>query len=123
MDLEYDRLKSACFDYAKAVMWDRRPTDVSNIQAFADKVYKSALNNVEFIQGQARDPNMLTECVRYLALKHAIPPSRDDIRFFENALEVLVELACPNQIVTAEQRRFFQEIRRGICKAENDAED
>lgn len=121
MELNHTELKLACFEYAKSAMWATRPTDVSDIQALADLVYQSALFHIEFIQGQERDPNLLTECIRYLALKHAIPPRRDDIAFVRNALDMLVELACPNQSVTAEQKPFFREIRRGISEAESDA--
>ena len=122
MGLNHSELKSACLGYAQAVMWDTRPTDVSHIQAFSELVYQSTLFYVEFIQKQERDPNLLTECIRYLAIAHAIPPMRGDIRFVRNALDILVELACPNGSVTVEQKPFFREIRRGISEAENEAD-
>jgi len=122
MKLDHEELKSACFDYAKAVMWERKPTDVSDIQKFADSVYGEAIHHVKFIEGQDRDPNLIIQCVQYLALKHAIPPMRDDIQFVRNSLEILIELACPNQGATIHQKRFFHEIFRGLQEAISDAE-
>lgn len=81
---------------------------------------ESTTHHLQFIQDQGRDPNLLTEAVRYLTLKHAIPPMAEDIRWFQNMLEVLVELCCPNQGVGPEQGRFFQELRTGISLAESE---
>lgn len=122
MKLSESELRSACFDYAKAVIWDRKPTDVSEIQRFADAVFAEAMHHIEFIEGQNRNPNLVTYCVRYLELKHSIPPMRDDIRLVRNALEVLVELACPNQGITSDQITLFEEISHGMKEAESDAE-
>ncbi len=121
MELNHSALKTACFEFAQSVMWERKPTDVSAIQAFANLVYDAAIFHAEFIQNQERNPNLVTECVKYLNLKHAIPPMRDDIAFVRNALEVLVELACPNQGVSVEQEPFFNEVLQGINEAKADA--
>lgn len=74
MELNHTVLKSVCFEFAQSVMWERRPMDVAAIQTFANLVYDAAIFRVEFIQGQQRNPNIVTECVRYLTLKHANPP-------------------------------------------------
>jgi len=121
MELNHTVLKSVCFEFAQSAMWERKPTDVAAIQTFANLVYDAAIFHVEFIQSQQRNPDIVTECVRYLTLKHAIPPMRDDIAFVRNSLEVLIELACPNQGVSLEQESFFKEILQGISEARTDA--
>lgn len=121
MELNHTVLKSACFEFAQSVMWERKPTDVDAIQTFANLVYDAAIFHVEYIQDQQRNPNIVTECVRYLTVKHAIPPLRDDIAFVRNSLEVLIELACPNQGVSLDQESFFKEILQGISEARADA--
>jgi hypothetical protein len=41
----------------------------------------------------------------------------DDKRWFSDMLAALVELACPNTIVSREQDEFFRDIEQGIATA------
>ena len=121
MELDRNSLKSACYDYAKLVYWERKPTDVKEIQDFADSIYNRALSFTIYMEEQGRDPNFLTGCVRYLEIAHAMPPLKGDSNFVWEALTILVELACPNSIFTTDQKLFFKELAVGINEAAFDA--
>ncbi|MBC8390268.1 MAG: hypothetical protein H8E13_19755, partial [Actinobacteria bacterium] len=45
---------------------------------------------------------------------HAIPPMKEDLTWFKNALEVLIELSCPNVIHSKETSQFLYDIEKGI---------
>jgi len=121
--LDTKALRAASFEFAQATFWDMKPVDVKHIQAFADEVYNEAIFHHEFIEGQNRNPNLLVHCLRYLTLRHAIPPMREDIKFVRVGLSVLVELACPNQGASSEEIPFFEELLRGVAQAQDDAEE
>jgi hypothetical protein len=44
------------------------------------------------------------------------------MEWFRTALEILVELACPNAGVTEAQRKFFEELEEGIAESKADYE-
>lgn len=120
--LDLAALRAASLEFAQACLWDTRPVDVKVIQEFADQVYDEAMSHREFIEGQERDPNLLTYCVRYLATTHAIPPMRSNIEFVRAALSVLVELACPNCGASIEDLGFYKELDLGLAQAKKELE-
>ena len=115
MKLDRDELKAACYEVATNTMWERRPIDVEAIQAVAAEFVKTAEFHEEFVIGQGRDPNSIIWAVRYLNYVHAMPPMRDDTRWFDDMLQVLVELVCPNSVGSRELEPFFQDIEQGIA--------
>ena len=117
MKLNRDELKAACYEVATNTMWDRRPVDVDSIQAVAAKFFEIAEFHEEFVTGQGRDPNLIIRAVRYLNHVHAMPPMRDDTRWFDDMLQVLVELACPNTGASRDQELFYQDIEQGIAES------
>jgi hypothetical protein len=117
MKLDVDDLRSACHEVAKSTLWEQRPIDAALIEAHAEKLFRIAQGHEEFIIGQGRDPNLIARAVRYLDHAHAIPPMADDERWFSNMLEALIELACPNTVVTKEMETFFSDIEEGISIA------
>ena len=106
MKLGRDELKAACYQVATNTMWDRRPVDVEAIQTVAAELVKIAEFHEEFVIGQGRDPNLIIRAVGYLNYVHAMPPMRDDTRWFDDMLRVLVELACPNSVGSRELEPF-----------------
>jgi hypothetical protein len=113
--LDREALKAACFDVARTTMWDRRPIDVASIDAVAGSCFSIALDYLDFVQGQSRDPNLVTRAVMYLSRIHAIPPMRSDTTWFSDMLAVLIELACPNAQGAAESESFYRDIEEGIA--------
>jgi hypothetical protein len=118
--LDQKELKVACFGVARNTMWDRRPIDVAKIEFVADQLYKIAIDYNDFITEQRRDPNIITRAVMYLSTTHAIPPMRDDIRWFSDMLAVLVELACPNTIGSNGSDQFYHDIEKGIASSKRE---
>ena len=105
--LDDEALRAACLELSKQTMW-------VEVQSVADGYYRTAIDYFEFIEGQGRDPNMLTRAVNYLAHTHAIPPMQDDQRWFSDMMMALIELACPNAGQTAKSAEFLNDIEAGI---------
>ena len=61
-----------------------------------------------------RDPNIIVRCVEYFAQIHAIPPMRDDIGYFQDMFQVLLNLAVPESISCRESEEFYRDIEIGI---------
>jgi len=93
---------------------------VDAIAEVAKRFFDIAIEHEEFVVGQERDPNLITRAVAYLAHTHAIPPMRDDTRWFSDMLGVLLELACPNMGVPQEFDRFYKDIEDGIANSRSD---
>jgi len=119
--LNKSALLEACEKVANQTLWQTpHPQDISDIIDFeqrnmlAQKYFEKALQHVEFITGQERDPNLITRAVVYLAYSHAIPPMKDDLSWFNDMLEALIELACPNVLHFKETSQFLYDIEKGI---------
>ena len=119
--LNKSALLEACEKVANQTLWQTpQPQDISDIIDFeqrnmlAQKYFEKALQHVEFITGQERDPNLITRAVVYLAYSHAIPPMKDDLSWFNDMLEALIELACPNVLHFKETSQFLYDIEKGI---------
>lgn len=123
MPLDRESLFNACYAVARQTKWERRPVDVEYIADLAREFLRIAEQHEEFVTGQQRDPELITRAVAYLASVHAIPPMRDDTRWFEDMLAALIELACPNSIVGREEESFFRDIEEGIATARSRYDD
>ena len=119
--LNKEALFEACKKVANNTLWQTpSPNKLSDIidseqkQKTIQKYFEESLNYVDFIVEQKRDPNLITRAVLYLSQSQAIPPLKDDIEWFSNILAALVELACPNVILTKETIIFLYDIEEGI---------
>ena len=120
-NLDKDALFKACKEVASQTLWQNPcPQDISDIidseqiNKTIKGYFKEALRHVEFIVEQKRDPNLITRAILYLSQAHAIPPMKEDLTWFKNALEVLIELSCPNVIHSKETSQFLYDIEKGI---------
>lgn len=120
--LNHINLKEACFKFAKNTMWELKPIDVARIQNFAEQIYQEALFYEEYLINRKRDPNILVLCLKYLEHKHGYPIA-DDIKFLKSALEILIELICPNTDTDSSLEPFFSELLIGIDEALNLVEE
>ena len=117
MELNTEALHAACRAVAEQTLWKpagEKKTTEKDIEALAGQLSDIALDRLEFITTQGRDPNLLVRAVRYLAHTHAIPPMRNDTGWFVDMLEVLVELACPNTNLPRGGKAFVVDLRRGL---------
>jgi hypothetical protein len=116
-ELNGEALHAACIETARRVLWQpkekKQPTE-NEVEVMAKRFEREALHHLEFVVSQRRDPNLLVRAVRYLAYVHAMPPMRDDICWFSDMLDVLVELACPNAGLPPRGKEFVTDIRRGL---------
>jgi len=120
MALDNNALAAACFEVARAIRWKDNPVDEVLAKAAIELYFNVAIEHEEYLLDQERDPNIIVRAVRYIALKHAIPPMEGNVEAFASMLDVLIELACPNQGVDRDQEPFFKDIEEGIQKARSD---
>jgi hypothetical protein len=121
MELDPAALNTACFSLAKSSKWERRPIDVVSIETLAKRLADIAEDHAEYLQGQRRDPNIVTRAVRYIEHHHGYPWG-DRTDWFSNVLEAFVELACPNAQPSLGSELFYRDIEEGIAQARADYE-
>lgn len=111
-------LNDACCALAREVLW--KPNGASNdlVETLAAKFQDVALNHLDFVIGQGRDPNLITRAVYYLQV-HAIPPRKTDVIWFKTMLDCVIEMAVPNSNLDDKQSEFLKDIRDGIDIAEH----
>ena len=114
-----DALEIACFSLAKASKWKKAPVDVDAINSLARSLAKSAEHHVDYLQGQHRDPNIVTRAIRYIDHHHG-GPWGEQIYWFDAMLEILIELACPNTQASNASELFYQDLEEGIRQARAD---
>lgn len=115
MTLDLMDLRAACFEAAGSAKWERRPQPVEDIQELADKFYERASERAKEIHEINEDSQIVNRAVWYLAQVHAIPPMRDDVTWFHEMLEALLELAIPNTYVAVgKPQAFLKDLLKGI---------
>jgi len=120
--LDEEALRSACDEMARIAIWQTTPIDLAEIQKVSDTYFQEAVRYLEFINDQGCDPNLLDRAVNYLVTL-ALPSMLNDLRWFSEKLEVLVELACPSVIQSKSTARFFSDIEKGIAKSRSKIQD
>jgi hypothetical protein len=118
--LDHQALRNACYDLARAIRWKQNSVDKVIASALVEPYYQEAIEHEQYLLEQDCDPNVITRAVKYLSIKHAIPPLGEDIARFRDMLHVLIELVCPNCAATPDMEEFFQDVETGINVARQD---
>jgi len=123
--LNIKALRKACDAVAENTMWvpphPRSMDDIittSEIKTVIDAYYETAKQEAWLLSEAGEDPNLVLSAIDYLATFHAIPPMRDDRRWFHGALHTLVVLARPS-ITGAEpsDHPFLDKILQGLAES------
>jgi len=100
--LDLGALHAACREVAKSTLWQtpepydiRDIIDSDQIAGTVEAYLAEARQRAHDLAEEGYDPNIVTRAVEYLAHEHAIPPMKDDVRWFRDALDVLVRLVSP----------------------------
>jgi hypothetical protein len=108
-------LNDACVQLATQVLSSSSGVSADVVETLAARYQDEALQHLEFILGQDRDPNLLTRAVHYIGDAHAIPPMGTDIIWFRSMIDFAVELAVPNAGLSDEGRPFLADVQAGIA--------
>jgi hypothetical protein len=108
-------LNDACVELAEQVLSSPQGVSTDLVETLAARYQAEALHHLEFIQGQGRDPNLLTRAVHYIANAHAIPPMGSDIIWFRSMMDFAVELAVPNSGLSNMGAAFLADVRDGLA--------
>ena len=117
MILNRNALSEACLVVSRNIRYRRNSVDETIAKASVELYMDIALRYEAYLIDQGRDPNIITRVVNYVAHKHVIPPMEGNVESFSTALEVLMELVCPNSAVSSDQEQFFKDIEVGIEEA------
>ena len=90
--------------------------DVSRVDVLTARLAERAGEHVDYVVARRRDPNLVTRAVRYLGAHHAIPPLGEDVGWFVDMLEVLIELACPNTPGSRRELAFYDDLEEGLLQ-------
>lgn len=115
MELEVSALKIACFDVAVNTKWMKPKEGMNEVEAFAEELYKAAESRKESIEKKGRNPNIIIRAVFHISSLHAKVAAVDDMAWFMEKLDTLLEIACPKAEKTSEA--FFKDIEEGIALA------
>ena len=114
MDEDIKKLKEACFRVAQGTLWDMKPVSLEVIQQHADRLFEEAKIQYEIIEGLGGSIPLVTRAVCYIEQAHAIPPIKNDVRWFRDTLRAVLEVACPNTGLQGEAREFLIDMLKGI---------
>lgn len=114
-ELRKGALNDACVELAKQVLSSSKGVSSDLVETLAARFQDETLFHLEFIQGQGRDPNLLTRAVHYIGNAHAIPPFGTDVMWFRHMMTCAVELAVPNSGLSDEGLEFLADVRDGLA--------
>ena len=85
---------------------------------------KYAIDKAEDIDHLGGDPRIAVRAVAYLHQQHAMPPFKDDARWFTTMLDAVLTLAYPVELVAKGQpEKFLHDLISGINQSIEDALD
>jgi len=114
--MNFAELEAACRDLAKSTLGSAAEPEADVMETLTHKFMQQCERQVDYISDMARDPNILTRAVRYIAHTHAIPPMGADVEWFATMLDCLIELAVPNAGQTPESSAFLHDVQEGISE-------
>lgn len=119
----------ACRDVAKVTLWQAaEPFDITDIidseqiEKAVSAYYREAEQRADELEEAGHDPTIVTRAVLYLADEHALPPMKEDVRWFRESLEVLMRLVQPLSSPTAAHVAFMRDIEAAARRYREDAQ-
>lgn len=114
---EKGALNDACLELARVVCANGENGSADIVETVAERFQEEALFHLDYLLVREHDPNILTRAVRYIAEAHATPPMGTDVMWFRHMLSCIVELACPNTVVSRRAAVLFADLESGIAQA------
>jgi hypothetical protein len=111
-------LRAACLLLARETTRDAKLVDPLEPEILAERFFQEAMKILEFTCSDERDRMVVVRAVKYLEACVASPPMFDDVRWFQEALFVLLNLAWPNKIDWA-ALAFLSDVESGIAELRN----
>lgn len=106
-------LYNSCMEIADNLQFmDKNISFEKNIKMLADKFYSIAVNYGDVYKSLGLSESLLIHAVNYIKHTHAHP--RNGFTWFDNILEVIIELSCPNVIPIESSSKIFKYIQEGM---------
>ena len=116
-DFRKGALNDACLELTRCVCANGSELSSDVVETVAHRLREEALFHLDSFIAQGRDPNILTRAVRYLAEAHATGQVGVDVMWFRHMLSCVIELTCPNSVVSERSFALYADIRRGMNDA------
>lgn len=128
--LDERALLAACREVARSTLWQTpKPMTIhdvidsgqieTTVRAYSEEAERHAAS----VEEEGLDPNLVTRAVLYLAHEHAIPPMKDDVHWFRDALDVLIRLICPISTPTRGAALFMDDLEVATRRYRREAEE
>ncbi len=130
--MEYNNIREACFELATHLMWekdsltlDKIESKLSELNTITENLYNISEDQLETRKGLGIDSGIVSRVIYYINRVHAIPPLRGNYDWFENTLDVLLELTCPNTFLKKGSKHILllKDIEKGIETSQSNATD
>ncbi|MDB5790763.1 MAG: hypothetical protein JWQ80_787 [Massilia sp.] len=116
-----DALGAACHALARCVYPGSMQVSPDIAETLAHQFERIALRQVDFVEGQGRDPKLVTRAVHYLAEAHGLQQRGTDPAWFGQMLACVIELAVPTAIYGGQALDFLDDIQHGAILSLGDA--
>jgi hypothetical protein len=103
-----DEIDVACFEVARQT----QPIDSEEIKTLARRY--AAIARDRMSEELGIDEPLLARAIHYIGHVHAIPPMDDNVQWFGDMLDALVEVARPNAGLDDRSREFLRDMLGGI---------
>ncbi len=128
--LDTEALRDACREVAKATLWQTPEPyaigdiiDSDQIARTVEAYFAEARQRAQDLAEEGHDPNIVTRAVVYLAHEHAIPPMKDGVRWFQDALDVLVRLVSPITHPRRAAAFFMEDLEQAVRRYKREADE
>jgi hypothetical protein len=108
-------LRAACPSVARETTWDAKPVDPLEAEILAERFFQEAMECLEVTASDGRDRMVVVRAIKYLEACVAMPPMFDHVRWFQEALFVLLNLAWPSKI-DSDALPFLSDVESGIAE-------
>jgi hypothetical protein len=128
--LDIEALRAACKEVAKSTLWQtpepydiRDVIDTDQIKGTVEGYLTEARQRAHDLEEEGHDPNIVTRAVVYLAHEHALPPMKDEVGWFRDALDVLLRLVNPLSPPSRAAALFMQDLDAAARRYRQEADE
>jgi len=107
-------IEKACLEVAQTNMFEGKPIDAEPMIAYHQKLVAIGLEALEHHKGSGATEQDIANAIYYIAQVYALPPIKDNIKWFSETLHTILEIAFPNSGITGNAVSFAKKLMAGL---------
>ncbi|RDH41427.1 hypothetical protein [Zooshikella ganghwensis] len=117
-----EQIKQACYKVARTNLSGEKLLDLNFITSYQKQLTSIALDALERYSDLGATEPDIVNAINYINHIYAIPPIKDNPKWFDSLLDTLLSVAFPNAGLTEESKPFARKLGEGIKESlcEND---